>query len=588
MHLLGIGRAAHFTSSRDWRIRCAALDLGRQRVPVSTPRSSKAWTTSGSNCVPALRRSPPRRPRRTFLLVRALVDEDVEHVGDRHEAAGERDLLARQAVRVARRRPSARGGSGDALGGLEQRRRPSSRIRAPTAAWVLTTSNSSAVSRSGLSRIESGIAILPRSCSGAACADQLDLGVVEPEPPAEARRHRADALGVLPGVVVAVLGRQREPAQRVAWRVDGAAVAGDRVRGRAPPRGRARGARRRWRSSGSASRSRISVVARGARRAARAARRRRRSAARRRCPAGPGARAARRRSPAARGSRPGWAAAPRGAASSASIDELDGGGAELGQPRAQARRRARRRARRPAPRRPSGRRPAGAIVRACVAVCGVCHARHDAGPAARPPPGDVVAGYRIESRIGRGGMGVVYLAEHQTLRRRAALKIIAPELAENPDFRERFLREARIAADAHPPERRHGLRRRRGRRPAVHRDAVRPRPRPLADPARGAPPRALPRARHRPPGRRRARRRARARPDPPRRQARQRPDRRPPRLPDRLRPDQGPRLGHRRRPDARRARSSAPRTTSRRSRSRGARSTAAPTSTRSAACSSTA
>jgi serine/threonine-protein kinase len=68
-----------------------------------------------------------------------------------------------------------------------------------------------------------------------------------------------------------------------------------------------------------------------------------------------------------------------------------------------------------------------------------------------PRPGDVVAGYRVESRIGRGGMGVVYLAEHQTLRRRAALKIIAPDLADDSDFRERFLREARIAATlTHP------------------------------------------------------------------------------------------------------------------------------------------
>ena len=48
-------------------------------------------------------------------------------------------------------------------------------------------------------------------------------------------------------------------------------------------------------------------------------------------------------------------------------------------------------------------------------------------------------------------MGVVFLAEHQTLRRRAALKIIAPDLAEDSDFRERFLREARIAATlTHP------------------------------------------------------------------------------------------------------------------------------------------
>jgi serine/threonine-protein kinase len=68
-----------------------------------------------------------------------------------------------------------------------------------------------------------------------------------------------------------------------------------------------------------------------------------------------------------------------------------------------------------------------------------------------PRLGSVVAGYRIDSRIGRGGMGVVYVAEHQTLRRQAALKIIVPELAENPDFRERFLREARIAAGlTHP------------------------------------------------------------------------------------------------------------------------------------------
>jgi CheY-like chemotaxis protein len=60
--------------------------------------------------------------------------------------------------------------------------------------------------------------------------------------------------------------------------------------------------------------------------------------------------------------------------------------------------------------------------------------------------GTVIAGYRIESRIGRGGMGVVYRAEHLSLQRRAALKLIAPDLAESSGFRERFSREARIAA----------------------------------------------------------------------------------------------------------------------------------------------
>jgi serine/threonine-protein kinase len=65
--------------------------------------------------------------------------------------------------------------------------------------------------------------------------------------------------------------------------------------------------------------------------------------------------------------------------------------------------------------------------------------------------GTVIAGYRIEERIGRGGMGVVYRAEHLNLRRRAAVKIIAPDLAESDGFRERFSREARIAAALQHP-----------------------------------------------------------------------------------------------------------------------------------------
>ena len=65
--------------------------------------------------------------------------------------------------------------------------------------------------------------------------------------------------------------------------------------------------------------------------------------------------------------------------------------------------------------------------------------------------GTVIAGYKIEERIGRGGMGVVYRAEHLNLRRRAAIKIIAPDLAESSGFRERFTREARIAAALQHP-----------------------------------------------------------------------------------------------------------------------------------------
>ena len=62
-----------------------------------------------------------------------------------------------------------------------------------------------------------------------------------------------------------------------------------------------------------------------------------------------------------------------------------------------------------------------------------------------------LAGYRIEEMIGRGGMGVVYRAEHLHLRRTVALKLLAPELAENEAFRDRFVRESRTAASIPHP-----------------------------------------------------------------------------------------------------------------------------------------
>ena len=61
-------------------------------------------------------------------------------------------------------------------------------------------------------------------------------------------------------------------------------------------------------------------------------------------------------------------------------------------------------------------------------------------------PGATFAGYRVESLVGRGGMGVVYRAWDLSLERPVALKLIAPEQAENERFRERFLREPRLAA----------------------------------------------------------------------------------------------------------------------------------------------
>ncbi len=60
--------------------------------------------------------------------------------------------------------------------------------------------------------------------------------------------------------------------------------------------------------------------------------------------------------------------------------------------------------------------------------------------------GDQVAGYVVDSYIARGGMAVVYRARDLGLGRYVALKLIAPELAENDKFRQRFIRESEMAA----------------------------------------------------------------------------------------------------------------------------------------------
>ena len=97
--------------------------------------------------------------------------------------------------------------------------------------------------------------------------------------------------------------------------------------------------------------------------------------------------------------------------------------------------------------------------RACIGVL-AAHARRATRPArcperaqtqvaqARPLPtlADEIGGFRLEELIGRGGMGVVYRAEQPGLERKVAVKVIAPGHAADARFRERFAREARLAA----------------------------------------------------------------------------------------------------------------------------------------------
>ncbi len=66
-------------------------------------------------------------------------------------------------------------------------------------------------------------------------------------------------------------------------------------------------------------------------------------------------------------------------------------------------------------------------------------------------PGTIIAHYQVDSRLGQGGMGTVYLADDTRLGRRVALKVLPPEIAADPERMQRFVQEAKLAsALTHP------------------------------------------------------------------------------------------------------------------------------------------
>ena len=79
---------------------------------------------------------------------------------------------------------------------------------------------------------------------------------------------------------------------------------------------------------------------------------------------------------------------------------------------------------------------------------------HDGGPFSEERilrKGSDVGGYVIDGELGRGGMGIVYRAQHPVIGKRVAIKVLKPSLSERPSTVDRFVQEARaVNAIGHP------------------------------------------------------------------------------------------------------------------------------------------
>src|SRR5215467_14049700 len=99
----------------------------------------------------------------------------------------------------------------------------------------------------------------------------------------------------------------------------------------------------------------------------------------------------------------------------------------------------------------------GVILAPSAKFCSECGARVQAAPDPAIDPlkealeKSIGFQYRIERLLGRGGMGAVYLAHELALDRDVAIKVLPPDQAGAPQLRDRFKREARIAARLNHP-----------------------------------------------------------------------------------------------------------------------------------------
>jgi predicted Ser/Thr protein kinase len=85
------------------------------------------------------------------------------------------------------------------------------------------------------------------------------------------------------------------------------------------------------------------------------------------------------------------------------------------------------------------------------AGAGVGAAARNRGVHGRVEVGQEIGGYAVKDRIGEGGMGTVFLAEHRETGQLVALKILQAEMAQNEEFQRRFERESQYASSLNHP-----------------------------------------------------------------------------------------------------------------------------------------